>query len=180
MALGLTFFNAVLCLKSDVLLHLKVNQRTEGHLSLGTNSKCMFAAVVRKHSKWNTSGAQLVGTRCKECIVFVLLVGHFSFSKSHNLSDQSSLKQLSICIFILWKLPIFFKVFWIVLFDLKPNQISCDSLRYSNVSNIRTPLVMTILYPWGSLLKGTEYFFWNVHWHNVCRRVSHVGLEMHI
>lgn len=39
---------------------------------------------------------------------------------------------------------------------------------------------MTILYPWGSLLKGTEYFFLNVHWHNVCRHVSHVGLEMRI
>ena len=42
---GLTFANAVLCLKSDALARLEINQRTVGRLALGAHSKTTNEAV---------------------------------------------------------------------------------------------------------------------------------------
>ena len=61
---GLTFGNAVLCLKTDALARLEINQRTVGRLALGAHSKTTNEAVqgiwAGRHSKFGKLKAKFV------------------------------------------------------------------------------------------------------------------------
>lgn len=61
---GLTFANAVLCLKSDALSHLEKNPRTVGRLALGAYSKKLTKQYTEiwaaRHSKFGKVKAKYV------------------------------------------------------------------------------------------------------------------------